>query len=67
MRANRVTYKKYEDKKEGSRRKKYDKKYLIHRLDFLPDPGYVGQFKKIVKVKFLSNVFGVTSISDNFN
>ena len=38
MRANKVIYKRYEDKKEGSGRRKYGKKYLLNKPDSLPDP-----------------------------
>ena len=41
MRANKGIYEKYEDKKEGSgRKRKYGKKYLLNKPDSLPGPGY---------------------------
>ena len=46
MRANKAIYEKYEDKKEGSgRKRKYGKKYLLNKSDSLPDPDYVNNFK----------------------
>lgn len=50
MRANKAIYEKYEDKKEGSgRKRKYGKKYLLNKPDSLPDPDYVEEFKKTTK------------------
>ena len=50
MRANKAIYEKYEDKKEGSgRKRKYDKKYLLNKPDSLPDPDHVEEFEKPTK------------------
>lgn len=50
MRANKAIYEKYEDKKEGSgRKRKYGKKYLLNKPDSLPDPDYVEEFEKTTK------------------
>ena len=50
MRANKAIYEKYNDKKEGSgRKRKYGKKYLLNKLDLLPNPDYVEEFKKTTK------------------
>ena len=50
MRANKAIYEKYEDKKEGSgRKRKYGKKYLLNKPDSLPTPDYVEEFKKTTK------------------
>ena len=50
MRANKAIYEKYEDKKEGSgRKRKYGKKYLLNKHDSLPDPDYVEEFEKTTK------------------
>ena len=50
MRANKAIYEKYEDKKEGSgRKRKYGKKYLLNKSDSLPDPDYVEELEKTTK------------------
>ena len=50
MRANKAIYEKYEDKKEGSgRKRKYGKKYLLNKPDSMPDPDYVEEFEKTTK------------------
>ena len=57
MRANKAIYKKYEDKKEGSgRKRKYGKKYLLNKPDSLPDPDYVEEFKKTTKKGLLLKI-----------
>ena len=50
MRVNKAIYQKYEDKKEGSgRKRKYGNKYLLNKPDLLPDPDYTEEFEKITK------------------
>ena len=50
MRANKAIYEKYEDKKEGSgRKRKYGKKYLLNKPNSLPDPDYVEEYDKATK------------------
>jgi hypothetical protein len=50
MRANKAIYEKYEDKKEGSgRKRKYGKKYLLNKPDSLPGPDCVEEFEKTTK------------------
>ena len=50
MRANKAIYEKYEDKKEGSgRKRKYGKKYLLNKPDLLLDPDYVEESEKTTK------------------
>ena len=50
MRANKAIYEKYEDKKEGSgRKRKYGKKYLLNKPDSLPTPDCMEEFKKTTK------------------
>ena len=50
MRANKIIYEKYEDKKEDSgRKRKYGKKYSLNKADSLPDPDYAEEFKKTTK------------------
>ena len=50
MRVNKAIYQKYEDKKEGSgRKRKYGNKYLLNKSDLLPDPDYTEEFEKITK------------------
>ena len=64
MAANKAIYKKYEDKKEGSgRKRKYGKKYLLNKPDSLPDPDYVEELKTtkkglVLKIRLsLSNAY----------
>ena len=50
MRVNKAIYEKYEDKKEGSgRKRKYGKKYSLNKPDSLPTPDYVEELEKTTK------------------
>ena len=41
-----MIYKKYEDKKEGSGKRKYGKQYFLNKTDSLTDPDYVEELEK---------------------
>ena len=50
MRANKAIYEKYEDKKEGSgRKRKYGKKYSLNKPETLPKPDYIEEFARATK------------------
>lgn len=57
VRANKAIYEKYDDKKEGSgRKRKYGKKYSLNKPESLPKPNLIDEFKEVTKKGVLQKV-----------